>query len=77
MSQTKEFRDLENGPDFSLDLKLDRTLPIAILYSLYIAGILTSKMNVMLWRMRDSLSHVSQKSDSLQNQGVSQISPLF
>ena len=29
------------------------------------------------WRKRDSLSHVSQFSDSLKNQGVSQISQLF
>ena len=31
----------------------------------------------MWWRTRDSLSHVSQLSDFWQNQGVSQISPLF
>ena len=31
----------------------------------------------MCWRTRDSLGHVSQWGDSWQNQGVSQISPLF
>ena len=32
---------------------------------------------VVWWRTRDSLSRVLQRSDSFQNQGVSQISPLF
>ena len=32
---------------------------------------------VVRWRTRDSLSHLSQWSDSLQNQGVSQISSFF
>ena len=31
----------------------------------------------MWWRTRDLLSHLLQWSDSLQNQGVSQISPVF
>ena len=36
-----------------------------------------SRKGVLWWRTRDSVSHVSQWSDSLQNQGVSQISLLF
>ena len=36
-----------------------------------------SREGVLWWRTRDSLSHVSQWSDSQKNQGVSQISQLF
>ena len=44
---------------------------------LYNVKIQKSRKGVVSWRTRDPLSYVSQRSDSLQNQGVSHNSPLF